>query len=765
VSEQSNCCVSSHCRQSPDEGLSRDQWESYERHLESCTTCQERLDHTQELGGDLQRLGREIGDPTAARPDPVLDKFLDGLRELESPLHVGPVDSVDLYFLDPTDRPGLLGTLGQYDVLEVIGQGGMGIVLKGYDPALKRLVAIKVLAAAVAGSAIVRRRFTREAQAAAAVCHDHVVAVHGVHQTDGLPYLVMQYVPGESLQDRLDREGPLEMTEVVRIGMQTAAGLAAAHAQGLIHRDVTPANLLLENGLAKVKITDFGLARMTDAVQLTENGVVAGTPEYMAPEQARGETVDHRSDLFSLGSVLYATCTGVPPFRGPSTLVVLRKVSAETPIPVRELNADVPAWLEQLISRLTCKDPMDRFQSAAEVAVLLESYLAHMRQPGRLPEPPLPLAAAVSGNGLRLARFVEKATKSSCLLVYMAAFLLLGTLLLVGTIRNHRRAADEQPLSLFFHQDFRSGTDLDAPFVTFGPDADSYCRAETGGYRITLPAGRRKSDPVGIVLPGPVQGDFEITTTYEIVHIDRPRGDFGVGFELYVMTATDTKEALGCYRLLRNQNGEVVACTRMTTENGKRAYKPRKFAPATSRSGRLRLTRKGTEATFSAADGPAEEFQEVGRYDLGSEDLKIVRLGAITGSTLAGSDVRILDLTVRAGSPAGADVQHSFNANAPPEGKKASWLAAAAVIGVVLAATVVGGLLVLVRLRRTGRGPSADEILPGRSRKPESADSCFSTSCPGCGKTLRGKAELAGKKVRCPNCGTTLVTRTGEHSG
>ena len=157
-----------------------------------------------------------------------------------------PLEPADLYFLHPADRPDLLGTLGEYEVQEVIGQGGMGVVLKAFEPALHRLVAIKVLAPALAGSATARRRFTREAQAAAAVCHEHVVAVHGVHEADGLPYLVMQYVAGESLQDRLDRTGPLEVVEVVRIGMQTAAGLAAAHAQGLIHRDVKPANLLLE---------------------------------------------------------------------------------------------------------------------------------------------------------------------------------------------------------------------------------------------------------------------------------------------------------------------------------------------------------------------------------------------------------------------------------------------------------------------------------------------------------------------------------------
>ncbi len=153
--------------------------------------------------------------------------------------------STDLFFLHPSDRPELLGTLGEYEVLEVIGEGGMGIVLKAFEPALHRLVAIKVMAAAIAGNATARRRFTRKARAAAAVCHDHVVAVHAVDEEAGLPYLVMQYVAGESLQSRLDRTGPLEIVEIVRIGMQTARGLAAAHAQGLIHRDIKPANLLL----------------------------------------------------------------------------------------------------------------------------------------------------------------------------------------------------------------------------------------------------------------------------------------------------------------------------------------------------------------------------------------------------------------------------------------------------------------------------------------------------------------------------------------
>src|SRR5262249_29409220 len=152
------------------------------------------------------------------------------------------------------------------------------------------------------------QRFTREAQAAAAVSHDHIVTIHAVEEASGLPYLVMQLVAGMSLQERLDREGPMELPEILRIGLQTASGLAAAHAQGLVHRDIKPANILLENGVERVKITDFGLARAAADASLTQEGVVAGTPHYMSPEQARGEAIDQRSDLFSLGSVLYAMC-------------------------------------------------------------------------------------------------------------------------------------------------------------------------------------------------------------------------------------------------------------------------------------------------------------------------------------------------------------------------------------------------------------------------------------------------------------------------
>ncbi len=222
---------------------------------------------------------------------------------------------------------------------------------------------------------------------AGAIAHEHVVAIHAVDNSGKLPFLVMPYIPGKSLQERLDESGPLEIKEILRISLQAAAGLAAAHAQGLVHRDIKPANILLENGIERVRITDFGLARAVDDASQTQSGFIAGTPQYMAPEQARGEPLDHRADLFSLGSVMYAMCTGRPPFRAETTLAVLRRICEETPRPPRDINPEVPDWLQAVIEKLHARDPAKRFQTAAEVSELLEQYLAHVQQPATCPRP------------------------------------------------------------------------------------------------------------------------------------------------------------------------------------------------------------------------------------------------------------------------------------------------------------------------------------------------------------------------------------------
>jgi serine/threonine protein kinase/WD40 repeat protein len=288
---------------------------------------------------------------------------------------------VALEFLAPSEAPGALGRLGTYEIMRVIGHGGMGIVLEGRDTRLQRIVAVKVLAPQLAASAAARQRFLREARAAAAVRDEHVVTIHAVEEAAEIPYLVMELIAGTSLQERIEKGGPLEIKEILRIGIQAARGLAAAHGQGLIHRDIKPANILLENGVERVKITDFGLARVADDASISQSGLVAGTPQYMAPEQARGEMVDHRADLFSLGSVLYAMCTGRPPFRASTTLGVLKRVCEDPLSPIREANPNIPEWLVAVIDKLHAKDPDARYQSAVEVAELLSQHLAQLQHP------------------------------------------------------------------------------------------------------------------------------------------------------------------------------------------------------------------------------------------------------------------------------------------------------------------------------------------------------------------------------------------------
>jgi serine/threonine protein kinase/formylglycine-generating enzyme required for sulfatase activity len=293
--------------------------------------------------------------------------------ELASPANSDNSDdeSISLSFLEPSLKPGSIGKLAHYEVLSEIGQGAFGIVLKAFDEKLHRLVAIKVMNPQLAATSPPRKRFLREARAAAAIRHENVVQVHSVEEQP-LPYLVMEFIDGQTMQEKLDGAGPLEIAEILHIGRQIASGLAAAHATGLIHRDIKPGNILLESGPEqKVKITDFGLARAADDASMTRTGTVCGTPMYMAPEQAFGQTLDHRADLFSFGSVLYQMACGRPPFRAPTTIAVLRRVTDEAPRPLQEIIPEIPDWLVAIINKLHAKRPDERFQTAKEIAELL----------------------------------------------------------------------------------------------------------------------------------------------------------------------------------------------------------------------------------------------------------------------------------------------------------------------------------------------------------------------------------------------------------
>jgi serine/threonine protein kinase len=361
------------------DGISSTEYQNSAFHLENCDTCQSRLT---ELAGDPSwwtAVRNLLSDGPEYDWQPNLDStiFLYDTKETQE-----SVANQLQRLLGSPNHPEMLGRLGRYDIEKIIGSGGMGIVLKAHDSELNRPIAIKLLAPHLSHSGAARERFAREGRAAAAVVHQHVVAIYNVEADGTLPFLTMQYVPGRSLQTRVDEDGPLGVEEILRIGVQAAAGLAAAHAQGLVHRDVKPSNILLEDTVERAILTDFGLARAMDDASLTQTGVIAGTPHYMSPEQATGGTIDARSDLFSLGAVLYFMMTGHPPFRAPNALAVLHRICREAHRPVWHWNKDVPEELCDIVDQLLEKKPGRRPASAEQTQQQLAALLSHIQQHG-----------------------------------------------------------------------------------------------------------------------------------------------------------------------------------------------------------------------------------------------------------------------------------------------------------------------------------------------------------------------------------------------
>ena len=261
----------------------------------------------------------------------------------------------------------------KFRIVRELGRGGMGVVFHARDTTLDRDVALKVIRPDAAVRPETATRFLREAKAMAALRHDHVVEVYQADEVDGIPFVAMPLLAGETLSGRLDRERPLPAAEVLSLGRQLAAGLAAVHAKGLVHRDLKPSNVWLDADTGRAKLLDFGLARDAgegDAV--TTPGTVLGTPAYMSPEQANGLPTDARSDLFSLGTILYEAATGKSPFGGGTLTATLAAVGEKDPPPVRSVNPAVSAALSGLIQRLHAKQPDDRPKSAAAVVEELQ---------------------------------------------------------------------------------------------------------------------------------------------------------------------------------------------------------------------------------------------------------------------------------------------------------------------------------------------------------------------------------------------------------
>jgi serine/threonine protein kinase len=293
-----------------------------------------------------------------------------------APNVIGPPSSPTLplgafTYLLPAEHPGEIGRLGPYRILRVLGEGGMGVVFQARDPLLDRTVALKVMKPDGATD-LSRQRFLQEGKVAARLQHDHIVTIYQVGEDRGVPYLAMQFLEGEALDRRLKRDGKMPIREVLRIGREVAEGLAAAHARGLIHRDIKPANIWLEtqlNGLSRVKILDFGLARAIHdkSTHLTRTGVIMGTPDYMAPEQARGGNLDARCDIFSLGCVMYHMVTGRKPFHGEDVMATLLALATEEPLPLRQLTPEIPWEFEDRIKAMMAKSPGDRPPTAQAV--------------------------------------------------------------------------------------------------------------------------------------------------------------------------------------------------------------------------------------------------------------------------------------------------------------------------------------------------------------------------------------------------------------
>jgi|GEM_PF-3533904 len=292
----------------------------------------------------------------------------------------------------PSTESGDLGTLGPYRVVKKLGAGGMGAVFLAEDTRLNRKLALKVMLPEFAADAAAKERFLREARAAAQISHDNVVTVYEADERDGIPFIAMQLLRGYSLDDYLKKKGNPSLSHIFRIAHEIAAGLAAAHALGLVHRDIKPANLWLEAPNGRVKVLDFGLAKpVSSDCDLTRTGVLVGSPAYMSPEQARGEKVDARSDLFSLGAVLYWLCTGRTPFERPNVMAMLIALGTEEPTPVRALNPNVPEAAATLIHKLLAKNPADRFSSSKEFSIALADVL----------RPPKPVKSPESDNQIK----------------------------------------------------------------------------------------------------------------------------------------------------------------------------------------------------------------------------------------------------------------------------------------------------------------------------------------------------------------------------
>jgi serine/threonine protein kinase len=294
-----------------------------------------------------------------------------------------------------------LKQLGRYEITGTLGRGAMGVVFQARDPLIERVVAIKTVACAGLSDKDAEefeQRFFREAKSAGQLNHPNIVTIHDVGRSDELAYIAMEYLSGESLRDILDSSAPLSCTRIIEIVAAVADGLAFAHAQGIVHRDIKPANIMVQDS-GGVKITDFGIAQLPGG-SLTMAGAVLGSPKYMSPEQVAGQKADGRADIFSLGTVLYEMLTGQPPFSGDNMHATMYQVVHKDPPAPSSCSPHLPRELDPIVARAMAKDPVERYQSAAEMAAdlrRLADSTAVTLPAGNLPEP-LPISETTTST-------------------------------------------------------------------------------------------------------------------------------------------------------------------------------------------------------------------------------------------------------------------------------------------------------------------------------------------------------------------------------
>jgi ABC-type branched-subunit amino acid transport system substrate-binding protein len=346
-------------------------------------------------------------------------------------------------FLEPPQKQDELGRLGHYRVLKLLGGGGMGMVFLAEDPRLQRYVALKVMRPELAQNTVARQRFLREARAIAAIRNEHIIAIHDIDEVKEVPFFAADLLQGMPLDVYLEQEPSMSPSAVIELGLQIARGLEAAHKSGLVHRDIKPANIWLEprdgdfkprsgsgettavtsprsalgisNFGFRVKILDFGLSRPAEeGASLTQCGMIVGTPTYMAPEQADSMPADLRSDLFSLGCVLYEAASGKRTFDGNSVISVLKATALQDPRPLHEIIPAIPVPLSRLIMRLLAKDPNRRPQSATELIVSLQNVALKLGYTN---------GAAADGRNAMLTRRWFQATNFQLVVVALGVLL------------------------------------------------------------------------------------------------------------------------------------------------------------------------------------------------------------------------------------------------------------------------------------------------------------------------------------------------------